>query len=59
MTSSDMAILHEVRDLCRQNLFDEAIQKTNEINNKSVAASAHLLCMEWEESVRRKQELKQ
>jgi hypothetical protein len=57
MTSSDMAILREVRDLCEQNLFDEAIEKTNEIKNRAVSTHAHILCMEWEESARRKNSL--
>jgi len=56
--NNDMTILRDVKALCQAHDFDAAIKRTGEISNKSVAVHAHLLCIEWEQSVRQKEQMR-
>jgi len=45
-------LIPEIKRLCLEGRYDEAIVMTNDIKNKDIAIKAHLLCMEHEESNR-------
>ena len=45
-------LIPEIKRLCLEGRYDEAIVMTNDIKNKDIAIKARLLCMEHEESNR-------
>jgi hypothetical protein len=45
-----ISLIQEIKELCKQGRYDEAIAKTNEIELKEFAVRAHLLVMEHEQA---------
>jgi hypothetical protein len=41
-------LITEIKRLCNEHKHDDAIKLTNEIEDKSIAVEAHLLCIEHE-----------